>query len=213
MKGVLFDNLHSYTDFRLLLTSKKIEVPATKTETIEVAGADGVLDLTDFFGEVKYSNRHLTFEFATNVDKNEFITLFSEIQNALHGKRMKIILDDDPDFYYIGRVSVNEWQADRNIGLVTISCDCEPYKYKLYKTILSVNVKDELEVIYTNLRKQVTPIFTSSGNVKIEFEGQSYSINQGTSTIPDIVFKAGKNIVKYTGVNISVTCEYQERGL
>lgn len=131
MNGVTFGNYHSYRDFSLILAEKTIGTPSPKTEVIDIPGGDGVLDLTEFFGEVKYNNRNLSFEFSTIVPQSQFMTLFARIQNALHGQKMTIALDDDPEWYYIGRITVDEWKADRNIGKLTIDCDCEPYKYKL----------------------------------------------------------------------------------
>lgn len=131
MKGITFGEYHSYRDLHLILTEKTIGTPSPKTELIDIPGSDGVLDFTEFFDGVKYKNRELSFEFSTLVPQSEFMTLFSMVQNALHGKKMMISLDADPEWYYIGRISVSEWKADRRIGLLTIDCDCEPYKYRV----------------------------------------------------------------------------------
>ena len=105
MNGVRFGNYHSYDDFNLILTQKTIGTPSPKTETIDIPGGDGVLDLTDFFGEVKYNNRQLSFEFSTIVPKEEFMELFSRVQNAIHGQKMQIVLDDDSEWFYFGRIT------------------------------------------------------------------------------------------------------------
>jgi len=63
--------------------------------------------------------------------------LFSTIKNALHGKKERIVLDDDPLFYWIGRLHVSKFTNEKNIGIVSIEADCEPYKYKLAKTVVS----------------------------------------------------------------------------
>lgn len=212
MKGVKFDNLHTYDDFSLILSSKKIGVPQPKTELLEVPGSDEMLDFTEFFGDVKYENRKLEFEFTTLVPQTKFMTLFSRIQNALNGKRMKIVLDEDPDFYYSGRVSVKEWLADRSIGKITIECDCDPYKLKKDKTIVSNIVSVEKTVTLSNLRKHVVPIFKSSAEIRIEFKGNSYSMSAGEARFPAIVLKEGETELKLKG-NSTVTIEYQEGGL
>lgn len=131
MKGVTFGNLHSYSDLHLILAEKIISPPSPKTELIEIPGSDGVLDFTEFFDGIKYNNRKLSFVFSTIVPQSEFMTLFSTVQNALHGQKMMIYLDDDPGWYYIGRVTVSEWKSDRLIGKLTVDCDCEPYKYRM----------------------------------------------------------------------------------
>lgn len=213
MKGVKFGNFHSWNDFSLILSDKKIGSPDAKITTVEIPGADGVLDISEYFGDIKYKNRTLSFNFSTIVPQSEFLNLFSTIQNAIHGKRIRIVLDDDPDFYYIGRISVSEWKADKNIGKITVDCDCEPYKYKTNKTVMTFAVTDSATAILSNLRKQVVPQFTSSGAIQIEFGGSTYSISSaGTFTVPEIVLTAGNNEITFTGT-ANVTVEYQEGGL
>ncbi len=140
MKGITFGNLHSYKDLKLILTKKEIGSPAVKERKIEIEGADGDLDLTEFFGEPKYENATHKFEFSTIVPQAQFLSLFSTVKNALHGKKMRIVLDDDPLFYYMGRVKVSSFTNERNIGMINIECDCEPYKYKVDETVHIANL-------------------------------------------------------------------------
>lgn len=211
MKGVKFNNFHSYNDFSLVLSSKKIGVPQPKTELLEVPGADEMLDFTEFFGDVKYSNRKLEFEF-TSVSRKDFINHFSEIQNALNGKRMQIVLDEEPNFYYSGRVSVKEWLSDKAIGKITIECDCNPYKLKNDKTVITNTVSTEKTVVLSNLRKHVVPLFKSDAEMTIEFNGNSFSMSAGESRFPSIVLREGESTLKLKG-NGTVTIEYQEGGI
>lgn len=209
MLGVKFGDYHSFNDFSLYLSNKKIEVPQPKVELLEVPGADEMLDFTEFFGDVKYQNRMLTFEFSTGVHKSEFISLFSRIQSALNGRRMSIVLDEDPEFFYSGRVSVKEWKADKNIGKITIDCDCNPYKLKKKKTVITNAVETEKTVTLSNLRKTVVPTFKSDAEIHIEFNENSYTMSAGESKFPSIVLKEGINTLKLTG-KATVTIEYQE---
>lgn len=212
MNGVKFDNYHSYNDFHLLLAPKTIPAPSPKTELLEVPGADEMLDFTEFFGDVKYNNRDIQLDFSTIVDRSQFMTLFSEIQNAIHGRRMKIIFDDDPNFYYSGRVAVDEWKADKNIGKISISCDCDPYKYKLNKTVVEKTVSGTTTVKLNNLRRWVTPQIKTTAEITIKYGSNSYVVSQGESTIPGIVLKQGETTLEITG-NATVTITYQEAGL
>ena len=212
MKGVTFGKYHSWDDFSLILNSKKIESPAPKTSTVEIPGADGVLDISEYFGEVKYKNRKLSFDFSTIVPQSDFLNLFSEIQNTLHGQKVRVILDDDPDFYYVARISVSEWKANKNIGKITIDCDCEPYKYKLYKTVINRAVSGSTTLALQNLRKRVNPTFTTDAEIQISFENSTYTIGAGTFIVPEIALVAGNNTLTLTGT-ANVVIEYQEGGL
>lgn len=131
----------------MIMNAKKIGTPPPKVETIDIPGGDGVLDLTEAFGDVKYQNRKLSFDFSTIAPKSQFMDVFSRVQNLLHGRRMDIRLSDDPGWYYTGRVSVNEWKADKAVGTFTVDCDCEPYKYKATETKFSA----VLDGVTTNL--------------------------------------------------------------
>ena len=140
MKGITFGNLHSYNDLKLILESKEIGSPGVKENKIDIPGADGSLDLTDFFGEPKYEDVTHKFDFSTIVPQAQFLSLYSTVKNSLHGKKMRIILDDDPLFFYQGRIKVLPFTNEKNIGKISIECDCEPYKYKLAKTVVSAAV-------------------------------------------------------------------------
>ena len=62
--GITFGAFHSYRDLNLILTSGvKIGTPEVKTEEVEVLGSDGTIDYTEYFGEIFYKNRSLTFPF------------------------------------------------------------------------------------------------------------------------------------------------------
>lgn len=218
VNGVWFGDKHSYEDYGLVLSSKDIGVPKIKTQTVDINGMDGVLDLTDYFGDVTYENRTLTFEFTNIKTKySGFNDLFSAIQNDIHGKYMKIIVDGDNDYYYMGRVSVNEWKSDKRIGKVTVECDCEPYKYKSNVTsVVKSLTTSQLTFTLNNLRKRVIPVFETTAEVHIIFENQNYTIASGIDyTLEDVVLKAGANqmIAYATSGTATLTITYQERGL
>lgn len=212
MKGVKFGNYHSYDDFSLILSQKTIGTPSPKTETIDIPGGDGVLDLTEFTGEVKYNNRELSFEFSTMVPQAEFMTLFSRVQNALHGQKMNIILDEDAAWYYVGRITVSEWKTDRNIGLLTIDCDCDPYKAKIANTVVTVDVSGDTSVILQNGRKPVIPTIDITGEISLTFGTNFYTLAAGRYDLPGVQLVNGSNEILLSGTG-TATFTYLERGL
>lgn len=184
-------------------------------ETVDIPGGDGVLDLTEFFGEVKYNNRTLTFEFSSQVPPEQFMEQFTNVQNALHGKKMRIVLTEDPGWYYIGRISVSEWKADRNIGKLTIDCDCEPFKYKLEKTVVQVVVSETETATLTNSRKRAVPevnIETTSG-IQIVYQATNiWDLGSGSYTLPELELTEGANTVTLNGSG-TITFTWQEGSL
>lgn len=209
MNGVKFGDYHSYDDLFLFLVRKEIGSPVAKTKLIDVDGANGQLDYSEYFGEVKYKNRKLSFEFNTIVEPKHFLTLFSAIQDALHGQRMKIILDADNEYYYIGRLSVSSFANEKNIGIISIECDCEPYKYKQNKTVVTVSVSDCETAILKNARMRVVPLITTTATMRITYENTTYVVDAGTFTLPTLELSQGQNIVEIEG-NGQITFTYQE---
>ena len=212
MKGIMFGNYHSWNDFQLILATKTIGTPSPKTETIDIPGGDGVLDLTEFFGETKYDNRNLSFEFSSMVIPSEFMTLFSTVQNALHGKKMTITLDDDPGWYYVGRISVSEWKADRNIGKLVVDCDCEPYKYQISPTVVNRSISGTSIITLQNSRKRAIPTvkITSGSGLTVTFgSGSVWTLASGSYLLPELELVEGDNLVTVTGTG-SITFTYTQ---
>ena len=215
MKGITFGSLHSYNDLQMLLISKEIGSPEVKVKKIDIEGADSSLDLTDYFGEAKYENLTHKFNFSTIVPQRDFLSMFSAVKNALHGKKMRIIFDDDPLFYYVGRIHVSSFTNDKRIGNITIEADCEPYKYKLAKTIASTAVDGTKTVTLTNGRKRAVPEvrIQSTGTIRIEYQGSHiWDLGGGSYTLPELELVEGANQVALTGVG-TVVFEWQEGDL
>lgn len=215
MKGVTFGSLHSYNDLKLILTSKEIGSPAVKERKIDIEGADSSLDLTDFFGEAKYEDVTHKFDFSTIVPQAQFLSLFSTVKNALHGKKMRIILDGDPLFYYVGRVKVSSFTNEKNIGMISVECDCEPYKYKLQPTSVSVAVNGTQAITLTNGRKRAVPEVTiaTDGSLNIVYQTSNvWDLGRGSYTLPELELTEGENIVTVTGTG-TISFAWQEGDL
>ena len=213
MKGVKFGGLHSFYEWGLILSEKEIEPPKPKTKTVDVEGADGVLDYTEAFGDVKYQNRQLSFKFyKASIVPDGFLALFSVVQNALHGKKLQVILDDDPAHYYLGRVTINEWKSNKRLGEITIEVDADPYKYKVTETVVTRAVTGSADIILTSSRKPVVPTITTNAAMTIAFGGYTAAVQAGTFRLPELQLREGQNAVKVTGTG-NITFSYREGSL
>lgn len=209
--GVKFGSYHSSNDLSLFLNSKDIGVPKAKENRIDIPARSGSLDLTEFFGGVKYDDRDLSFTF-TKIG-GDFVEVFSDIQNLLHGKSMNIVLDSDPNYYYKGRVFIKKWSSNATTGIIDIECTCEPYKLKLLPTVIekTIGVSGEVVILCNNQRMPTVPKITVTAAVTIGFGTSSYSVNAGTHTINSIVFTEGNNLLTFTGASgTGISIEYQE---
>lgn len=213
MKGVKFGSLHSFYEWGLILSEKEIGSPKPKTMEVDIAGGDGVLDYTEYFGGVKYENRQLSFKFSKmNIVPDGFLALFSVVQNALHGQKTKIVLDDDPANYYFGRVMVNEWKANKRVGEIVIDVDAEPYKLKVAETVVMQAVTDSAEITLTNSRMPVVPEITTTAAMTIVFGSYTAAVEAGTFRLPELQLTEGQNTVTVTGEG-SITFKYRQGSL
>lgn len=130
MRGVKFNDQHTYRAWGLFLKSApEITAPEPKTYYVDIPGTHGALDLTEALtGKVQYKNRKITLEFIRRADREEWSALYSEILSAVHGQIKQITLDDDPAYYYTGRVTVEEPKREGKIVTMKITAEVEPYK-------------------------------------------------------------------------------------
>lgn len=144
--------------------------------------------------------------------ERDFQTTFSRVFNALHGKRMRIQLSEEPGFYYIGRLEVDGWETGEKTGDINITADCEPYKYRASETVKAVTVSGTATASFDNLRKRVMPTFELSASMQVKQGDTTYQASAGTWSDPRLVFDEGANELTFTGTG-TVTVKYQERGL
>lgn len=209
MKGITFGELHSYRDLNLILSEKEIGAPSVKEKKVDIEGADGSIDYTDFFGGPKYGDVTHRFTFSTIVPRSDFLSQYSNVKNALHGQKLRIVLDDDSGFFYVGRCYVSSFTDEKGVGTITVDCDCEPYKYKLVETVVTKAVNGTEVITLTNSRKRAVPSITVSADMTIAFGGGIWTISAGTYTIPELELVEGENHVTVSGSG-NITFRWQE---
>lgn len=134
MQGVIFDDKHSYRDWALVCKSRpKVSPPVPKTKLIQVPGSDKIIDLTQHLtGKVHYEPRTISFEFIMTAHRERWADLYSDILDTLHGKTVKIVMDNDPNWYYTGRVTVGDLEAEKVTANLSMTATVEPYKRERY---------------------------------------------------------------------------------
>jgi len=210
--GVYFDNIHSFHDLNLILSSVDISPAKPKTTYIDIPGGDGSLDFTEAHGEVKFKDRECSFVFTVNpAEIMTFEEKKTQVSNILSGTRRKITLDKDADYYYDARITIDDYLQDRNLKQITITATAKPYKLKQNETVVEVGLtSEEQEVILTNGRKSAIPIITATeDNATIEFDGMTIPMSAGTHKFLNVCLKEGNNPVTVSGSG-TITFTYQE---
>lgn len=211
MKGISFGNIHSFEDLNLVLSKVNIPPATAKTNFVDIPGGNGSVDLTEALGEVKFNDRECSFTF-TVFPWDNFEEKKREISNLLNGKRCKITLDKDPDYYWDGRCFISEYESDKNIHKIVVGATVAPYKLKPEKTKVIVPAGDGVVRTLLNSRKTVVPTITNTADATIVFGGNSYPIKAGVHKLLNIQLTAGENQVTVTSAE-EVEFVYQEGDL
>ena len=214
-KGVEFEidgiKKHTLEDWNIFFTSFDIPSPIIKTSYIEIEGADGSIDMTDIFG-ISYNDINPSFNFEIRENHMKWNSIMRDIKSFLHGKVAKIIVYNDPDFYYLGRCSVSDFKSSRVYGTVSIDAVAKPYKFKKNITIVEDDIVNEKEIEFNNERMSVIPSFECTEDMFLEFNGNTFAIGTEKTKIPDLVFGYGVNIIKFIGTG-HIRVSYQEGAL
>lgn len=136
-KGVTFGTKNSLTEWGIYLKSRaKISPPEPKTTYIEIAGRDGDIDASESLtGFPTYKDRTIEMEFTILKPREFWSETYSDIMDYMHGRTMRIIFDEAPDYYYEGRITVGTWDSERKKGTLPISAKVYPFKKAVQSTL------------------------------------------------------------------------------
>lgn len=218
--GVIFDDrIHTERDWGLRLLSVYIPMPDPKTQILDIPGGDGSIDLTEINGRPAYNDRdgvELVFDLMDGGYESWFLK-YSQFAAEVHGKKVKMVLDDDPDHYYMVRLKLDGKKSNPVYGQITFSGTAEPFKYDLVATnelwlwdtfnFETGVIREIEEVEITAENNTVTiigagidtpPVFVVSqaDNLKLTYGGRTYTLKVGRNRFPAV--RVGKEDVTLT---------------
>lgn len=147
---------------------------------------------------------------------------YSAISDYLHGNEFEIVLDDDPDFSYKGRLAVDSWRSSKDRSTITISYNLQPHKITLrdqnenwlwdpfdfntgvIKSYKNIQIKGSKTVVYTlNMNAVDHPVITTSeANMSVVYKGTSYSLKKGKNVMKQFMFEVGDNVLTFSGTGL-----------
>lgn len=129
--SVYFDDYNSWDTWHLVPSSRPTpSIPEPRTNFVTIPGRNGSLDLSEALtGGMIYEDRELDMEFIVLDQGMYWMDVYQDVVSKIHGKRMKIRLVDDPEYYYMGRVTVGEFTSNSDYSSISITCQLEPFKY------------------------------------------------------------------------------------
>lgn len=134
-----YGGFHSWFSFGLMPSSRPfVEPPSQKTETIDIPGANGVVDLSNTpLGFATFENRSGSWDFyiAHDITDESWEVTYDKLLQNIHGKKLAVILTDDPSYFYIGRCYIQSYTSESVCSRVTIGYDLYPYKRMIWTTL------------------------------------------------------------------------------
>lgn len=151
---------NSWTDFYMIPSTRPvINPPKVRTNYTELAGAFGQLDFTDVLtGYPLYNTRTGSLEFIVDNGHEEWYSIYSSIMSWVHGKKMYMVLEDEIDWHYTGRLSVNSWKSEQHNSKIQIDYELDPFKYYIYDTSMDWlwdQFNFETGVTYSDIFKEI----------------------------------------------------------
>lgn len=210
--GVRIGDKHT-DDYSLTVTDMSISEPEVQTYSLEIPGRNGLLDLTEINGAVRYKNRTVKLS-CVHQEKRPYYwhTCYSELLKNYHGKRCNIIFDSEKDYYYSGRLCISSTKNSQIHSSYTIIADCDPYAYEvqdrgepwiwdIFNFDTGVIYQDnyyKVEIngtkaltIQHNGQMPVTPTFELiSGALNVIYNGITYNLTAGNNTINEITISS-----------------------
>lgn len=194
MKGAIFGNKHSVKDYGSIMNYARITTPAVKENYVDIPGGNSSLDLTEAVSGVVFSDGQIAFKFTFFNEDDR-----SRMKNDLHGRRMEIILEREPEYFYDGRLLCKDGEYAGKIFELYIDARIVPYKQERQATVHTEEITSAREIILFNDRIPAMPSITVTGNIDITYGDYSYRFTDGTYRVPEITLQAGLNRLLVSG--------------
>lgn len=132
--GDFVSQANTWEDWHLIPSSRPtIVTPQPKTNFVKIPGRQGTLDLSNYLHGDRpiYGIRTGSIEFYVMNGYENWMDIRRKMATVLHGKRIKMVLEDEPDYYYEGRFKFSQWNSEPNFSKVSIEYQLNPFKYRV----------------------------------------------------------------------------------
>ena len=180
-----------------VLDGFELPLPEPKTYTVDVPGSDGVIDLTEFAGDIAYQQRQQTFTlWKDGLTDKTAQQLQMRLARLIHGRRLEFTLGQDPGWIYKGRFSIGAPEHDSCTDYWTfpLTVTADPYK-TLEGSPLTwlINAAGGVTLTLPVGRKRVCPTIEVQRESLVTHNGKSWTLEPGASKIRDLWLEWGDN--------------------
>lgn len=229
-------SLHSINDLHFAIGNNNyIGEPELETNYLNIPGRNGYIDFSEAVsGHPVYKSRIINILFGAEEAAMNWDAALSSFRNIFDGKRVRLTFDNDPEWYWIGRARVIEFDRTQNLGQFTFSVFADPFKYFLQSTDEydwlwdPFNFNTGIIEQYRNLRVQgtasitvpvsdapVTPEIIATNmvvRIKVNYNGQEVLLDNGTNYFPQLRLVPGLDSYTLQGIG-NVTIKYRKGSL
>lgn len=209
--SITFGEKNTYADWHIVPEMRPAIVPPTpKFIYDDLPGASGSLDLTtSLTGLVNYNDRSGTISFIVLNGFGTWHERYTEIMHYLGGKKMRMILADDPEYFYLGRYNVNAWTSEEHWSKIDIDYRVEPFKYSVAEESRDFSLNNGTAVL-RDIEELTQLTITSTTSTTATFNNHVHIIVANTpynkmAVWPD---SNGEVRITFTG-NVSVNIKYR----
>lgn len=201
---------HTVTDWNLIITSAvNISEPEQQTSYIEIPGANAMLDVSEALsGRLSFRKRNISIALAGIGEQMTWDTIISSFRNAVEGKVVHIIFDNDPNYYWKGRAHITGYERAMECGRFNLELpEADPYKYNVRSNVepwlwdpfdFENDVVPEEPIINVNGTTSITipagnmytvPEFTVSEltSLTLTVNGRNYNMTSGYNYFPGVM--------------------------
>lgn len=204
MKGAMFGNKYSVDDYRAIMNYARITTPTVKENYVDIPGGNSSLDLTEAVSGVTFNDGQISFKFTFFKEEDR-----SRMRNELHGRKLQIVLEREPEYFYDGRLFCRDGDYTGCIFELYIDARVAPYKQEKQITLHMEEITAAKDILLDNDRMPSIPVITVEGNIRLTYGGISVQLSDGVYTIPEITLLDGLNRIHAEGKG-SIKLQYRK---
>lgn len=228
--GLTINGKHTWRDYGLVVENTiDLGMPEPKTLIVEVPGSSKRLDLSEALtGRCEYKERTISVTLGALEKIGDWAGKLRAFLNAVHGKKVKVILDSEPEYYLEGRASVKDFKRARSLGKIELEITCDPYKWEhlssaenwiwdtfnfesgIIRDYRNISIAGSKTLFIQGSAVPMTPVFIvsnpdSSKTVKVSMQGKgTKTLQSGENRFPEWIIEESGASFTFSG-NFSVT--------
>lgn len=228
---------HTLNDWDLALGNNNyIGDPQMETTYIKVPGRNGLIDASEAVsGRRVFTSRSLSFKLGGIHERLSWDGVISAFRNNIQGRICQLILDNDKNYYWRGRVYVEDFDRFRELGEFTLSVpSAEPYKYSVTSSaepwlwdpfnfetdmityIGSITVTGTTSVSIPHGNMLTCPDIVASnviGTLTLTVDSVTYTLTSGSNRIPAVMVGGDDEVILTFSGDAEVQIVYRSGSL